>query len=253
MAQPRRPRLIVPAAGMGSRFAAAGFEAPKPFVDVHGSPMIAVVLRTLRDVLGPLRAAVAIQRSHKKWLDGVRVDDVDYAFLDGHTEGAAVTVRMILDAAGVDDDEPVVVANSDQVTAFDGGRFTAATTTSSGAILTFQCPERDPKWSYVETGSDGRVSRTVEKVPVSDSATVGVYGFRSAGTLRRAIDAMTLAGDRTNGELYLCPCFNHLPADEVSTYGRPEAVPADRLWGLGTPEDLARSLSDAELMAWLSR
>ena len=32
--------IVIPMAGRGSRFASAGFELPKPLIDVMGKPMI---------------------------------------------------------------------------------------------------------------------------------------------------------------------------------------------------------------------
>ncbi|EOH2469895.1 lipopolysaccharide biosynthesis protein, partial [Campylobacter jejuni] len=32
--------IVIPMAGLGSRFAKAGFDKPKPFMDVLGKPMV---------------------------------------------------------------------------------------------------------------------------------------------------------------------------------------------------------------------
>ncbi len=39
--------VVIPMAGLGSRFAKAGYEKPKPFINVGGKPMIARVLENL--------------------------------------------------------------------------------------------------------------------------------------------------------------------------------------------------------------
>ena len=39
--------IVIPMAGAGSRFAKAGYEKPKPFIDVDGKPMIVRVLENL--------------------------------------------------------------------------------------------------------------------------------------------------------------------------------------------------------------
>ena len=39
--------IVIPMAGLGSRFAKAGYEKPKPFIDVGGKPMIVRVLENL--------------------------------------------------------------------------------------------------------------------------------------------------------------------------------------------------------------
>lgn len=39
--------IVVPMAGLGSRFAKAGYKDPKPFIDVLGRPMITRVISNL--------------------------------------------------------------------------------------------------------------------------------------------------------------------------------------------------------------
>ena len=39
--------IVIPMAGLGSRFANVGYEKPKPFIDVDGKPMIVRVLDNL--------------------------------------------------------------------------------------------------------------------------------------------------------------------------------------------------------------
>ena len=40
--------ILIPMAGLGSRFAKAGYKKPKPFIDVSGKPMIVRVLENLK-------------------------------------------------------------------------------------------------------------------------------------------------------------------------------------------------------------
>src|ERR687887_28545 len=40
--------IVLPIAGRGSRFAAAGYSLPKPLIPVHGRPMIETVVRNVR-------------------------------------------------------------------------------------------------------------------------------------------------------------------------------------------------------------
>ena len=39
--------IVIPMAGLGSRFSDAGYEKPKPFIDVLGKPMIERVMDNL--------------------------------------------------------------------------------------------------------------------------------------------------------------------------------------------------------------
>jgi hypothetical protein len=78
----------------------------------------------------------------------------------------------------------------------------------------------------------------VEKVVVSDEATVGVYGWKSAKIAKNSIAAMKKDGLRVNGEFYVAPSYTYLLKNggKISTYSAGD-VETD-VHGLGTPEDL---------------
>ena len=85
--------ILIPMAGAGSRFAAAGYTFPKPLIDVNGKPMIQLVVENL-GLEGTYHFIV--QKSHREQYNldrmlnliapGCRVIEVD-----GLTEGAACT------------------------------------------------------------------------------------------------------------------------------------------------------------------
>jgi HAD superfamily hydrolase (TIGR01509 family) len=88
--------VVIPLAGLGSRFAKAGYSLPKPLIPVHGVPMIRLVIDNVRPS-GPHRFVFICQRAHTQqfglrqsleaWSPGCAVVE-----LDGVTEGAACTV-----------------------------------------------------------------------------------------------------------------------------------------------------------------
>lgn len=248
MAQGHRRRLVIPAAGNGRRFAEKGYLRPKPFVEIDSVPMIELVVRNMRACLGPVPALIVLRpdmRMEAGFLAG-RLEDVAFDF-EVDPSGTAATLLEVL-SRRVDPDEEIVIANSDQIVRFDGGRFWNEATGSAGTILTFECPQRETKWSYAEVDDDGSLVRVAEKVPISTHATVGVYRFASRRGLTDAISRMMAADDRTNGEFYLCPAYNYLERAELTA---PRLVEVERMWGLGTPEDLEASTADPALGAYL--
>lgn len=235
--------IVVPMAGNGSRFAEAGYRLPKPLIELHGVPMIRVVIDNIRPTR-PHRFIFICQAAHDEayalrhrlsgWAPGCAV-----VLLESVTEGAACTV---LQASGlIDSHEPLMIANSDQVVdvriddylaAFDAGDL-------DGMIMTM--PARDPKWSYAEVSADGLVARVVEKRPVSDHATVGIYNFACGTDFVTAAHRMIACDDRTLGEFYLAPAYNHLIAAGLRI-GIHE-IKAAAMHGLGTPADLEAFLA----------
>jgi dTDP-glucose pyrophosphorylase len=231
--------IVIPMAGRGSRFADAGYELPKPLLSIHGLPMIEVVVRNLSPS-EPVRFVFICQREH---LSGygfeARLRDAapgcEIVAIDGVTEGAACTVLLAEHA--IDPDDVLVIANSDQWVdhAMDTHLGVMRRDGLDGAIMTMTAD--DPKWSFVELDAAQRVTNVVEKVVVSDEATVGIYTFARGGDFIRAAKAMIAAGERVNGEFYVAPVYNQLIAEGAAIGIDNVGSEGDGMYGLGIPAD----------------
>lgn len=238
-----RLNVVIPMAGAGSRFMKAGFRAIKPLIDVLGKPMIQRVIENLNLVTS--RHIFLCQQRHideyhlemlLPWLGGA--GSCITAAVPELTEGAAVTL-MHAEAEITDPSAGLFIANSDQwVEDFHMTEFMYRMQAPGvdGGIVVFECPERDPKWSYARVDPlTGWVSEVAEKKAISDLATVGFYYWKHGADFFRYAKSMIAKNIRTNNEFYVCPVFNEAIAD-----GKHIAVyKCSRMWGLGTPEDLA--------------
>jgi dTDP-glucose pyrophosphorylase len=180
----------------------------------------------------------AYERELGRITDGI---DHEIVWLDRLTEGAACTVlharRLI------NNDDEVLVANSDQLVDVDINAFLADARARrlDGSIMTFECPLRENKWSYARLDASGLVLQVREKTAISTHATVGIYWWaRGRDFVSAAID-MIIANDRVNGEFYVCPVFNWQVRDgrRVGVW----EIGPDAMHGTGTPEDLAAYVS----------
>jgi len=239
-----RPVLIIPAAGAGSRFVDAGYENPKPFIDVHGTPMISKVLKNLE--YKDTRPVVICRRDHlkkdPKILDWFLLNGVKIVSTDKLTEGTACTVLLALDA--IDRDAPLIIANSDQLVDFNFKAYVSDCLDRGldGSILCFREASLDPKWSYAKVDDAGLVTEVKEKEAISDLATVGIYMFSKGSTFIDSAIKMITQNDRVNGEFYTCPIYNYaIQAHfKIGVY----EVEKSSMHGLGTPEDLNFYLSN---------
>ena len=237
-ARPSDVRVVVPAAGEGSRFAREGWRKPKPFIDVEGRPMLARVIDNVRPA--GAEAIVLARTQHMEAepaLTGeLRAAGVDFLALDKLTEGTACTVLSA--RPRFDDDAPMMVANSDQLVDFEVTEFVrdCLDRNLDGSILVFRDAARDPKWSFARLNDEGLVVEVAEKKPISDLATVGIYLFRRGRDFVGAAADMIAANDRVNGEFYTCPVYNYMIASgaRIGIY----EVPAEAMHGIGTPDDL---------------
>jgi len=235
--------IVVPMAGRGQRFVDAGYTLPKPLIEVHGVPMIRLVIANLTPAC-PHRFHFLLQRDHavEHGLDSMLQDwapGCSLTLVDAVTEGAACTVLLARDA--IDSDEALMIANCDQYIDADIDAYLAAQDGVDGLIMTMWAD--DPKWSFVRRDQKGRVSGVVEKEVVSNEATVGIYNFRRGRDFVRAADAMIAAGLRVNGEFYVAPAYDQLIAEGAEIACHSIGRVGAGMHGIGTPSDLQEFLA----------
>ncbi len=211
-------QVVIPMAGEGRRFAEAGYDLPKPLIDVAGKPMIQRVM----DCLTPA--------------DG----DVNFTLLDrlvvGETQGA---VDTLLHAEDMIPPGPVLVANCDQWIApgvLDG--FLWLCYDHSSAVMTFN--STNPHHSYAKIEKEWgypRVVGVVEKEVISDDAILGVYYFNDSTTMfdycRKVIANNLRAGA---GEFYISSVLDLFVHDDRWLLACEVDVHDKAM--LGTPEEL---------------
>lgn len=229
-----RLNVLIPMAGAGSRFASVGYTFPKPLIEVRGKPMIQVVVENLNIEANYI---FIVQKEHYekynlKYLLNVIAPDCEIVQVDGLTEGAACTTLLAKEL--IDNDAPLVMANSDQFVEWNSNECVYAFTADSidGGIVTFEATH--PKWSYAKLGEDGFVSEVAEKRPISNLATVGIYYWKHGSDYVKYAEQMIQKNIRVNNEFYVCPVFNEAIQDNKKI----RVKNIERMWGIGTPEDL---------------
>ncbi len=227
-------KVLIPMAGAGSRFEKAGYTFPKPLIDVEGKPMIQAVVDNLNI---EAQHVFIVQKSHyEKYSLQQTLNQIspncEIVQVDGVTEGAACTT--LLAKQYIDNDEPLVIANSDQYVEWDSNEFMYSMVAGSvdGGILSFKSTH--PKWSYAKLGDDGFVCEVAEKKPISDIATVGIYYWKKGSDYVKYAEDMIEKNIRVNNEFYVCPVFNQAIEDNKKV----KIFNVEKMWGIGTPEDL---------------
>ena len=234
-------RVLIPMAGAGSRFEKAGYTFPKPLIEVNGKPMIQLVVENLNI---EAEYIYIVQKEHYnkynlKYLLNLITPNCKIVTVDGVTQGAACTT--LLAEQYIDNDQPLLTANSDQFVEWNSNEFLYSMQADGvdGGILTFESIH--PKWSFAKTDGNGFVTKVAEKKPISNKATVGIYYWSKGSDYVKYAKQMIDQDRRVNGEFYVCPVFNEAIRDnkKIKTFD------IDKMWGLGTPEDLEVFLNDA--------
>lgn len=232
--------IVLPMAGRGSRFADAGYKIPKPLIEIHGTPMIKVVV----DNLTPKQEHRFIFLAQKQHIDQYDLTpklksyakNVEIMEVNGITEGQVCTA--LLAQKFFNNDEPLMNANSDQYIDIDINEYLDAMDVNNydGMIMTMH--STDPKWSYAKINKQGIVTQTAEKEVISNNATVGIFNFKHGKDLVRSANQMIKDDIRINGEFYTCPVYNYLIKEgkKIGIYSIGEEY--NGMYGLGIPNDL---------------
>ena len=236
--------VLIPMAGAGSRFEKVGYSFPKPLIDVKGKPMIHLVA----DMLNlDANFIYIVQKSHRKkynldTLLNLITPNCKIVEVDGLTEGAACTTLLARDL--IDNDAPLILANSDQYIDWNSTEFMYKMNEKDydGGIVCF--PSTHPKWSFAKTDKNGIISKVAEKNPISDQATAGIYYWKHGADYIKYTNQMIKKDIRTNNEFYVCPVYNEAIGDGKVIYNH--SIPAENMWGLGTPEDLTYYLENCK-------
>ena len=162
----------------------------------------------------------------KRVAPGCEIIPIDYV-----TEGAACTV--LLAEKFIDNDDALMIANSDQYVDIDINDYLAVIKGYDGLIMTM--PANHPKWSYIRYTDEGLVTEVREKEVISDQATVGIYNYSHGKDFVKYAHQMIDKNIRVNNEFYVAPVYNEMIADggRITYFDIGE-----KMHGLGTPEDL---------------
>jgi dTDP-glucose pyrophosphorylase len=223
-------------AGEGSRFTKEGYTFPKPLISVCGKPMIQLVVENLDF---DCEYIFLVRKSHVEKYTGL-IDTLEritngkfkYIVVDGLTEGAACTA--LLAEEFVDNDEDLLIANSDQYIEYQAPNFNMLKNQTNCDAIVYTFNAVHPKWSFVKTNARGFITEVAEKKPISNIATCGIYWYRRGSDFVKYAKQMIEKDIRVNNEFYIAPVYNELIG------GGKTLIPfyVDKMWGIGTPEDL---------------
>jgi len=209
--------IVIPMAGLSSRFRAQGFSLPKYMLEIDHRPMFVYSTLSFRKYFSSekflfiYRDICGTDTFVRTQVKNLGIANPIFINL-GHreTEGQAHTVELGLISAGVDLQEPLFIFNIDTIRPeFSFPNF-LIDSNCSGYIEVFKGDGEN--WSFIETSSDNTraVSRTAEKERISDLCSTGLYFFKSRALFSFAYELSK--HNKIKGEAYIAPMYNHLIA-----------------------------------------
>lgn len=185
---------------------------PKPLIEVRGTPIIQLVVDSLKTLPSPRRFIIILNRKDdakfhlRDTFRLVTENQCEFVFLDGQSKGAACSVLMAI--AHLEGQNPLVIANGDQV----------FNVQLSKVIDDFQKRQLEagvicfdsvhPRWSYVRLNEESLVIEAAEKRPLTRHAIAGFYYFAEGDQFLRLAMRHVEKGAEVNGQFYVAPILN---------------------------------------------
>jgi NDP-sugar pyrophosphorylase family protein len=232
--------IVIPMAGLGSRFVNSGILDPKPLIEVNGKTLIQYSIESLN-----INANyIFITKDYKnesyneklsKLLKNLAPNCTEIR-ISKLTSGAVETCLASKDL--IDTEHPLIITNCDQLTLWDSSDFLATVKHKSvdGSVVLFK--SHDIKNSFAEINND-LITKIVEKKNISDNALVGIHYWKHGKDF--VISAEKLLHDfRKNGspECYISETYNYLIGNGKKVI--PYFLQKNGYVPLGTPEDVAK-------------
>lgn len=235
--------IVIPMAGAGSRFQIAGYDLPKPFIDINGKMMIENVLEGLKypDASYTLIIQEEFNEKNKTELKNLKQNfpAISFITVEKLTQGASCTALAAHSV--INNDTPVLFADSDNIfkpEILKSFIDDAIKRDLDGSLLSFETKEAC--FSFIEINKEGFGIKTREKEAISSHAIAGVYYFKKGSDfVKNAIDMM-IYNDRSKGEFYMSNVYNYLIKNggKIGIY-----TIQDSDWDcVGTPEQLNKYL-----------
>lgn len=229
--------IVVPMAGRGSRFAAAG-RTPKPFIEVEaGRPMISYVVEHLRFAEPHRFVFVALAddaRDHGlAGLLAPLAPGHELVLVDAVTGGPAATALRATPRIAGDDELIVAYCDCFFTIDLDASLSRWRRRDADGGVLIY--PSHGPTEAYARLSTGGVVEHIAEKEVISTDAVAGLYYFRSVRDFVTGARQTLAAAPGT--EVFVSSVYNALIARGAVVLG--ERIDRAQRIEMGTPADLA--------------
>jgi NDP-sugar pyrophosphorylase family protein len=230
--------IVIPMAGLGSRFPKDKYYLPKPLIDVNGKPMITRAIESL-GMDGQYHFVLRNDEFLKITQDVISrtVDKPRFVVVDKTTDGPACSVLLFKEF--IDNEDELIAANCDQIMEWDSRLFFHNVRLYDGAVVTYYSDT--DKNSYVKIDKRGRAVQFAEKEVISNISLNGIHYWKKGQYFVDSACDMIEADHRApNGEFYIAPSYNYMINKEleVGIYH----IPIEQHHAVGVPIDLERFL-----------
>jgi NDP-sugar pyrophosphorylase family protein len=230
--------VLIPMAGLGSRFQKVGYNLPKPLIEINGQPMILKALNSL-DLDGQYFFVISKNEYTQRIKETILTVKPNSKFIeiDYTTEGPACSA--LLHKQNINNDNELVIVNCDQIMVWNSKHFLYNARMYDGAVVTYY--NNTNKNSYAKLSNKGLVLEIKEKEVISNISLNGIHYWKKGSYFINSTEEMIAKQDRAiNGEYYIGPSYNYMIKNKynVGIYH----IPNEYHHSVGVPEDLKKYL-----------
>jgi dTDP-glucose pyrophosphorylase len=223
--------IIIPMAGLSSRFSKAGYTLPKYMLYVKDKSLFNLAVSSFHKYFASCNFVFVVRdvfdtpRFVKEECDLLGIKQYQVLTLTQPTKGQAETVLKGIEGAHIADNEAILIFNID--TFRFGYTMPEQIEEWDGYLETFV--GSGDNWSYARTEDgkqESKVVETAEKRAISQYCSTGMYYFKNASDFISSYE--TELASPTAKELYVAPLYNHLIHQgkdiHISVIGREEVL-----------------------------
>lgn len=230
-------KVIITAAGLGSRFKNIGIDNPKYKIIAKDKTLYEWAMLSLEDFFDSefififrsemLDRNFINQTNKKLGIKNYNIIDIDYL-----TDGQATTA-FLADKLMNEEDE-VIIYNIDTYVKPYKIKKVDITNEMQGFIPAII--EEGDRWSFIKLDDNNNVINVAEKKPISNLATIGLYYFKSWKEYKEIYINNKQTIKKENKEVYIAPMYKYLIKKGV--YIGSKILNKEDVFILGTPEEL---------------
>ncbi len=202
--------VLIPFGGKSQFFKESFF--PKPLIEINGRTMLEYVIDNYASISDKRFIFIFNKEDCLKFhIDSaakmLTEDPTNVIVLNGETKGALCTCLMAIDY--INNDDPLIIANYDQVIDIDINEIVSGFKKSSVdcGVITFE--NIHPRWSYIRLDND-EVVEVAEKKPISKHAIAGFYWYSRGLDFVDAAQKTILKDNDLDGRFYISASLNEM-------------------------------------------
>jgi NDP-sugar pyrophosphorylase family protein len=209
--------LILPMAGVGSRFFNVGYKTPKPLLDVEGQSMVIKAIECLPKTTNKIFICQQQHLNDYKIKDTIldKYPNSKFITIDYVTEGQACSCELAFKNSkyNIDENSPILISACDNGVYYDLNEYNKLLNDPNIDIIIWSFSNNKTSklypnmYAWLDVDENNYIKRVSIKKPFEDCdnkfAIIGTMLFKKSKYFLEGLDYIYLHNLRTNGEFYV--------------------------------------------------